>query len=101
VGHDPGDPAGVALVAQPAPDVVRVGDGIGTQPETCCPSEDSDDGDGCLVGYRAAVELSSPARQCMRVDLPEPDGPMIAVSLSEAKETSTPASAVTAVGPLP
>ena len=28
---------------------------------------------------RARGEVSSPARQCMSVDLPEPDGPMIAV----------------------
>ncbi len=28
---------------------------------------------------RPAVTRSSPARQCSNVDLPEPDGPMIAV----------------------
>ena len=37
----------------------------------------------------------------MRVDLPEPDGPMIAVNAPRAKATSTPASAWTAVSPLP
>ena len=31
---------------------------------------------------RPEVSVSSPARQCMRVDLPEPDGPMMAVKLA-------------------
>ncbi|MNW61578.1 hypothetical protein D3C74_396480 [compost metagenome] len=48
-----------------------------------------------------AVGESSPAMQCMRVDLPEPEGPMIAVKRPRPKSTSTPASAWTAVGPLP
>jgi hypothetical protein len=47
------------------------------------------------------VAASSPARQCMRVDLPEPDGPMMAVNSPRAKATSTPARAWTAVSPLP
>ena len=33
------------------------------------------------------VAASSPARQCMSVDLPEPDGPMIAVSRAGSKST--------------
>ena len=48
-----------------------------------------------------ALAVSRPARQCMSVDLPEPDGPMIAVNSPAAKVTSTPASAWTAVSPVP
>ena len=32
--------------------------------------------------------------QCMRVDLPEPDGPMIAVSLPRSRSTLTPGEGV-------
>ena len=39
--------------------------------------------------------------QCIRVDLPDPDGPMIAVSWPWAKSTVTPARAATAVSPYP
>lgn len=39
------------------------------------------------------VGVSSPARQCMSVDLPEPDGPMIAVNSAAAKDAVTPSRA--------
>ena len=39
--------------------------------------------------------------QCIRVDFPEPDGPMIAVSLPRSKSTETPARACTSASPLP
>ena len=48
-----------------------------------------------------AVGLSSPARMCMRVDLPEPDGPMTLVSFPRSTSRSTPQRARTAVSPLP
>ena len=48
-----------------------------------------------------AVGRSSPASRCMSVDLPEPDGPMIAVSSPSATETETPRRASTAVSPAP
>ena len=41
--------------------------------------------------------MSRPAKQCMRVDLPDPDGPMIAVKVPRAKRTSTWSSAMTRV----
>ena len=47
------------------------------------------------------VGRSSPASTCMSVDLPEPDGPMMAVNSPEGKATSTPSSARTAVSPSP
>ena len=47
------------------------------------------------------VGLSSPARMCMSVDLPEPDGPITAVSRPLAMSTDTPRSASTAVSPSP
>ena len=47
------------------------------------------------------VGLSSPARMCISVDLPEPDGPMTAVALPGAMSTETPRSASTAVSPSP
>jgi hypothetical protein len=50
---------------------------------------------------RPDVAVSRPARQCMSVDLPDPDGPMIAVNAARAKPTVTPSSARTAVSPLP
>jgi hypothetical protein len=58
---------------------------------TSCPS----------ITTEPEVTVSSPAMQCINVDLPDPDGPMIAVSSPRAKSTSTPASARTAVGPVP
>ena len=42
------------------------------------------------------VGRSRPARQCISVDLPEPDGPMIAVKSPFGKSTETPSSAFTA-----
>ena len=39
--------------------------------------------------------------QCIRVDLPEPDGPMIAVKLPVAIATLIPSTARTACGPVP
>ena len=48
-----------------------------------------------------AVTSSRPATQCMRVDLPEPDGPMIAVNRPAWKFTETPSRARTSVSPWP
>ena len=39
--------------------------------------------------------------QCMSVDLPDPEGPMIPVNRLGAKSIDTERNAVTAVGPLP
>ena len=47
------------------------------------------------------VAVSSPARQCIRVDLPEPDGPMTAVNWAAGNSTLTPSSATTCVSPEP
>ena len=47
------------------------------------------------------VGLSRPARMCMSVDLPEPDGPITAVRRPRAMSTETPRSASTAVSPAP
>jgi len=47
------------------------------------------------------VGLSRPARMCMRVDLPEPDGPITATSCPERTSRSTPRRASTAVSPSP
>ena len=44
---------------------------------------------------------SSPARQCMRVDLPDPDGPMMAVNWARSKEHDTASRATTRVSPEP
>ncbi len=44
---------------------------------------------------------SSPAMQCMRVDLPEPEGPMIAVNRPTSNSTSTERRATTWVSPSP
>ena len=41
------------------------------------------------------VRVSRPAMQCIRVDLPEPDGPMIAVNAPAANSTETSSSATT------
>ena len=48
-----------------------------------------------------ALTESRPATQCIRVDLPEPDGPMIAVKRPAWKLTDTPSRARTSVSPLP
>ena len=50
---------------------------------------------------RPVVGRSSPARMCMSVDLPEPDGPMIATNCPRSRSRSTPRSASTAVSPSP
>ena len=42
---------------------------------------------------RRRSSVSSPARQCISVDLPEPDGPMIAVKRPAGKSTVTPSRA--------
>ena len=47
------------------------------------------------------VGLSRPARMCIRVDLPEPDGPITAVSWPLGTSRETPRSASTAVSPSP
>ena len=47
------------------------------------------------------VRSSSPASVCISVDLPEPDGPMMAVNWPVAKSTVTPSSARTSASPLP
>ena len=47
------------------------------------------------------VGWSRPARMCMSVDLPEPDGPMTAVRRPRPMSTETPRSASTAVSPSP
>ncbi len=44
---------------------------------------------------------SSPAMQCISVDLPEPDGPMMAVKRALPKSTETESSATTRVSPCP
>ncbi len=47
------------------------------------------------------VKVSSPATQCISVDLPEPDGPMIAVYSPWWKFTVTWSRATTRVSPCP
>jgi hypothetical protein len=47
------------------------------------------------------VSVSSPARQCINVDLPDPEGPMIAVYRLAGRSTVTSSRATTAVSPLP
>ena len=47
------------------------------------------------------VGWSRPARMCMSVDLPEPDGPMTAVRRPSAMSTETPRRASTVVSPSP
>jgi hypothetical protein len=46
-----------------------------------------------------AVGRSSPAAQCSRVDLPEPDGPITVVNVPTAKLTVTVSRAVTGWAP--
>ena len=48
-----------------------------------------------------SVSESSPATQCMSVDFPDPDGPMIAVYRPVGNSTVTPSRARTAVAPEP
>ena len=47
------------------------------------------------------VGLSSPARMCISVDLPEPDGPITASRSPRLTVTDTPLRASTAVDPSP
>jgi hypothetical protein len=47
------------------------------------------------------VRESRPARQWRRVDLPEPEGPMMAVKHPGAKSTFTPSRARTTVSVVP
>ena len=47
------------------------------------------------------VGLSRAARQCISVDLPEPEGPMIAVNFPASRSTVTPARACTSDSPEP
>ena len=47
------------------------------------------------------VTVSSPAMQCIRVDLPDPDGPMMAVNSPVSNDTSTPSRARTSAALLP
>ncbi len=47
------------------------------------------------------VGVSRPARMCMSVDFPEPDGPITATSSPVVTSRSTPRSASTAVAPSP
>ena len=47
------------------------------------------------------VGWSSPARMCISVDLPEPDGPITAVRRPAAMSSETPRRASTAVSPSP
>ncbi len=47
------------------------------------------------------VGVSSAAMQCMSVDLPDPDGPMIAVIRPRSNSTLTSSRAVTAASPVP
>jgi hypothetical protein len=55
------------------------------------------------AGQRDAAggRLVEAREMCMSVDLPEPDGPMIAVSWPRAISSVTPPSASTAVSPSP
>jgi hypothetical protein len=48
-----------------------------------------------------AVGRSSPAKMCISVDLPEPDGPITASSSPSLTESETPRRASTAVSPSP
>jgi hypothetical protein len=48
-----------------------------------------------------AETVSSPARQCISVDFPEPDGPITAVNRPRTMSTSTESSASTVVSPEP
>jgi SAM-dependent methyltransferase len=47
------------------------------------------------------VGRSSPARMCMSVDLPDPEGPMMALKRPRSNSTATPSSASTAAAPSP
>ena len=53
------------------------------------------------ISTEPEVGLSSPARMCIKVDFPDPDGPITAVSRPRGTSTDTPRSASTAVSPSP
>ncbi len=53
------------------------------------------------IATRPAVGRSRPARMCMSVDLPEPEGPITAVNSPLATSIETPRRASTAVSPAP
>src|SRR4029450_4951414 len=53
------------------------------------------------ISTSPSVGRSSPARMCISVDLPEPDGPMTAVRRPPSTSSETPRSASTAVEPSP
>jgi hypothetical protein len=50
---------------------------------------------------RPEVRRSRPARQCISVDFPEPDGPMIDVKRPVSSSRSTSSRAVTEASPMP
>ena len=88
---------------------VRVGSRLNdwnTKPTRCRLSRvsclsDRPDSSVSPIRTEPAVAVSRPARQCIRVDLPDPDGPMIAVNRARANAAVTPSSARTAVSPEP
>ena len=49
----------------------------------------------------AGGQAVEPREQCSSVDLPEPDGPMMAVNRARANSTETPSSALTSVSAVP
>jgi hypothetical protein len=53
------------------------------------------------IHARPPLRPSSPAMQCMSVDLPDPDGPMMAVNSPRRNSTSTASRATTRVSPSP
>ena len=48
-----------------------------------------------------SVGVSNPASRCRRVDLPDPDGPMMTVHSPPARSSEIPRSASTAASPVP
>lgn len=53
------------------------------------------------IRVEPALTASRPAMQCISVDLPEPDGPMIAVNRPRSNSTETESSATTRASPRP
>ncbi len=47
------------------------------------------------------VTVSKPARQCINVDFPDPDGPIIAVNRPRSSSTEMPRKAITCASPVP
>ncbi len=59
-------------------------------------------GQVCVTNERRArIEAIESGMQCIKVDLPEPEGPMMAVKWPAMKSTSTLSSATTSVSPVP